>query len=396
MHADAANTDYSPVRAPCDVTLAWERHFQGSISIGPLPWTINLGPTIDPSGRVYLTTTTTGCHLQAIDGRTGQTLWCAPAMDVFTVASSPLLDRNGRLYVADGRGMHAFDRDGTERWRTTIDGVPLSAQFTPDGRIVFVTNVGKAYVLDRGNGAVRVGPIDLAPGVHWDPVGGMAACARGTEDCPSANTIAVDPRGRVFFTFWAPGAEQAGIRAMRYRGGRHPTLRALWANDALPGGSASSPVVSRDGRHVYVTDNVDALHALDAATGTGIWSYRIGYASGGSPSISPDGLVIPAGGSAHPLVAVLDTGSAGVLAWQRDDLHNHGIANQTAGPTVFATVDTGAFHNDLVVLDARTGRDLDREPLPGTSVFSVGTTVGPDGTIYVPTIVGGLYAFRAG
>lgn len=37
----------------------------------------------------------------------------------------------------------------------------------------------------------------------------------------------------------------------------------------------------------------------------------------------------------------------------------------------------------------------DREPLPGTPLFSVGITVGPDGTVYVPSITGELYAFAA-
>ena len=42
VHADGGNTDYSPVEGAADVALAWERHFEGSVRIGPLPWTINL------------------------------------------------------------------------------------------------------------------------------------------------------------------------------------------------------------------------------------------------------------------------------------------------------------------------------------------------------------------
>ena len=47
----------------------------------------------------------------------------------------------------------------------------------------------------------------------------------------------------------------------------------------------------------------------------------------------------------------------------------------------------------LVVLDTATGEVLDRHELPGVSGFSVGTTVGPDGTVLVPTIRGQLHAF---
>jgi outer membrane protein assembly factor BamB len=113
-----------------------------------------------------------------------------------------------------------------------------------------------------------------------------------------------------------------------------PSISPLWTNDALPGGSASSPDLSADGSRVYVNDNVDSVHALDTATGEEIWRFQIGFASGGSPSLSPDGI------------------------------------------------------------DTATGTELDREPLPGTTVFTVGTTVGPDGTACVPTFLGQLFGFH--
>jgi outer membrane protein assembly factor BamB len=395
VHADAANTDYSPVEGAADLSLAWQRDFEGSIHIGPLEWTINLGPTIDPEGRLYLTSTVADCPLQAIDGATGETLWCTTEVDRFAVSSSTLIDRDGRLFVADGEAMHAFDADGDVLWETPITGVPLSAQLTPEGRVIFVTHIGVVYVLDRATGEEVLDPVELIPGATWDPASGMMACARGTEDCPAANTLAVDlDTGRIFFTFWVPGAAQAGVRAMRYTEGPEPALTPLWANDSLPGGSGSSPDLSADGSRIYVNDNVDSIHALDAATGEQIWSFPIGYASGGSPSTSPDGLVMPAGGNQSPLLAVRDTGDTAELAWRDDAMDNKGIPTQTAGDKAYATVGHGPFRNDLVVVDARTGTELDREQIPGNSVFSVGTTIGPDGTVYVPTIVGGLYAYR--
>src|SRR5690606_11531226 len=139
---------------------------------------------------------------------------CDPSLDLLTVVSSPLLDRDGRLFVADGAGMHALDRDGTRLWDAPLDGVPLSAQFTPDGNLVFVTHVGTVHVLDRDDGADVLEPVPMAPGTSWDG-GGLFACARGTEACPSANTIAVDDDGRLFFTLWAPGAPAASLVAVQ-------------------------------------------------------------------------------------------------------------------------------------------------------------------------------------
>lgn len=395
VHADGANSDYSPVEGAGNVTLAWHRDFEGGVHLGPLEWTINLGPTVDPDGRVYLTSTVDGCHLQALDGATGETLWCSTEVDRYAVSSSTLLDRDGRLFVADGEAMHAFDADGEVLWEAPIVGVPLSAQFTPEGRLIFITHIGHVYVLDRRTGEPVLPTVELVPGATWDPATGMAACARGTEDCPAANTLAVDPHtGRFYFTFWAPGTPQAGLRAMQYTEEPEPAITPLWVNDSLPGGSASSPDLTPDGARVYVNDNVDRVHALDAATGDEAWSFPIGYASGGSPSTSPDGLVMPAGGSQSPLLAIRDAGDRGELAWRQDALVNRGIPTQVAGGVAYATVGRGQYRTDLVVVDTATGAELDREEVPGTSVFSVGTTIGPDGTVYVPTIVGGLAAYR--
>lgn len=395
VHADPANTDYSPVQPAPALERAWTVHIEGTVDVGPLPWTINLGPTSDPDGNLYVTSTEDGCHLRAVEGATGELRWCAEALDLLAVVSSPTIDEDGNLYVADGTGMHALRADGTERWHVPLSGVPLSSQFTSDGELIFVTHTGTLYVLDRATGAERIDPIDLAPGTEWEPGGGMMACARGTEACPSANTIAFDARRDVlYFTLWGPGEDRAGLRAMRYEGGPDPSVEPLWTNDALPGGSASSPVVSEDGSRVYVTDNVDALHALDADSGEVAWSYPIGYASGGSPSLSPGGLIIPAGGTEAPLQAIRDAGDRPELAWARDDLHNRGIAAQTAGDRAYATVSAGGTTCDLVELDTTDGTTLHQQGLPGACVFSVGITVGPDGTVFVPTIVGRLHAYR--
>jgi outer membrane protein assembly factor BamB len=392
VHADPGNTDYAPVDGAADLTLAWHRSFEGDIRIGALEWTINLGPTVSPDGRVYLTSTTPDCHLQAIDADSGDTVWCAPELDYLAVVSSPVLDRQGRAFVADSDAMHAFDPDGEQLWESPIVGVPLSAQFTPAGRLVFVTHVGVVYVLDRETGEPVMDPVELVPDPDWDASSGMWACARGTEGCPSANTPAVDlDRGRLFFTFWEPGAPQAGVRAMQIEEGATTSVVPLWSNDDIPGGTASSPDLSADGTRIYVTDNVGNAHAIDSATGETIWTFPIGVSSGGSASLSPDGVIMPAGG---PLQAVRDDGTAGSQLWREPSIQNRGIATQVAGGLAYATVGAEGARNDLVVVDTATGEILDRETIPGATVFSVGITVGADGTVYVPMIVGDLLAFR--
>src|SRR5690606_9430958 len=128
--------------------------------------------------------------------------------------SSALLDRDGRIFLADGEAMHAFDRAGNLLWETSINGVPLSAQFTKKGDLLFMTHIGVVYLLRRETGAPRIEPLELIPGAVFDAADGLLACARGLEDCPAANALAIDrATGRIFFTFWEPGAAQAGVRA---------------------------------------------------------------------------------------------------------------------------------------------------------------------------------------
>jgi len=400
VHSDGANSDYSPAPIADIPEMRWRRSFDGPLKAGALEWTINLGATVSDAGQLYLTTTVPGCHLQAIDTSTGDTAWCSTEVNFQAVISSPLIDTEGRLYLADGAAMRSFMPDGSVAWTTPIVGVPLSAQFTPAGNLFFITHVGIAYILDRASGAPVMAPLALVPGATWDGTTGLSACAQGLPGCPSANTPAIDARnGRVFFTFWEPGEEQAAVRAMRIvEDGAEVTLLPLWENSSLPGGSASSPTLSADGSRVYVTDNVDSVHALDAETGESIWKFAFGARAGGSVSISPDGVIMAAGGD---LQAIRDAGDHAELLWKWEGVANRGIATQAAGDRAVATVAAGGrdadpasrYRNDLVVVDTRTGAELSRFPIEGATVFSVGITIGPDGSIYVPFIQGDFLAF---
>lgn len=386
VHADAANSDYHRLPGVSDLTLAWSRKFDGMI---------NLGPTSDGRGRLYVTTGGEGCRLHALDRATGETLWCSDRVDRYAISSSPLIDMQGHLYIADGTAMHAFDREGSLRWSQPILGAPLSAQFTPQGDVLFITHVGVIYVLDRLTGWPVLAPYPLVPDPSFDPSKGARACMRGLPECPSANTPATDlTTGRFFFTFWTPGAKAAGVRALRIVSGSSPRIEAEWINDNLPGGSASSPTLSADGRRLYLTDNEGNLHALDATTGRIAWTMAIGYAAGGSVSVSPQRLILPAGGRGAALMAVEDRGGEGKVVWRDESLRNFGIATQAAGFVAYPTVATGSGRAELLVVETRSGLVLDRERIPGRPLFTVGTTIDLDGTVYVPTIRGELHAFR--
>ena len=390
VHGDGSNSDYSAVKGPRNIILAWQRKFNG---------TINLGPTHDRSGKIFVTTSAEGCHLYALDPATGETIWCSVEVNKLGVASAALVDERGHLYVADNESMHGFDNSGKLIWETPIQGFPLSAQFISSGRIIFVTHIGLIYVLDKATGEKIIEPVELGIGsrlhpAEFDPI----ACMRGTQDCPCANTVAVDIKsGKFFFTYWEPGSKQADCLAMQYSGTPKPTISTIWRNGSLPGGSASSPDISFDGKRIYVNDNNGGLHAIDAETGRNIWMFDIGYAPGGSQSTSPDGIIVPAGGPMAPLLCIQDNGDQPKLLWRRDSTFNRGIATQAAGELIYATVadrNRGRFYNRLAVIEAKSGKQIDDEELPGITLFTVGTTIGPEGNVYVSTFNGKLFAFR--
>lgn len=386
VHADGSNSDYSAIPGPRNVTLAWQHKFEGSI---------NLGPTNDETGRVYITTNSEGCHLYVLDNKSGEIIWCTEEVNRFAVASSALLDREGRIFIADNEAMHAFDNSGKLLWGTPVVGFPFSAQFTQTGRIIFITHIGRIYILDRKTGENILAPVDLIPELASDPVFDVRACMRGTKDCPCANTIAFDQRtGRLFFTFWDPYSRQAGIRAMQYSETPEPSIHLIWRNDSLQGGSASSPDLSANGSRVYVNDNMGNLYSIDAETGRIIWQFELGYETGGSQSTSPEGLIMPAGGNNAPLKCIAERGAYSELMWQDDEIQNRGIAAQAAGGLAYITDKTGRLQYDLVIVETSSGIEIDREKLPGSTLFSVGTTIGIDGYIYVPTFNGYLFAFR--
>ncbi len=389
VHADARNSDYSNVKGGRSISMIWQRKFSG---------TINLGPTTDAKGRVYVTTSATGCHLFALNARDGKELWCTNKVNKFAVASSALIDNQNRLFIADDSAMHAFDESGHLLWEKAIKGFPLSAQFTHTGKLIFITHIGNVYVLERETGAPLIDGQPLSgqalPESDFDPI----ACMKGTGDCPCANTLAYDSAsGRFFFTYWQPGAPNASLWAMEYaeKNGKASVVK-VWENKELPGGSATSPDISADGKKIYINDNTGHLYALWSNTGQVVWKYDLGYSPGGSQSTSPAGYILPSGGNGAGLIALKDDGDSVSLRWRADSLVNKGIATQTAEHLAYATVTSskGRFYNDLLVIDVRNGKVLDRKPLPGLSFFSVGTTIGPEGNVYVPTFNGYLYAFK--
>ena len=397
IHADARNSDTSSVTGSRSIALNWSRPIGGPVAAYA---------SIASTGQLFVTTKTeNGCNLFSYEMDSGRMRFCN-RLNPGVVASTPIVDAAVNTYVGDSGGMSSFNDHGQPRWRTQIFGTPISAQFTHDGNVLSVSQLGQVNVMERQTGKRVTSPFELLghpdylanPNLVPPPDDqGLQECFAGTAGCPVANTPALDvDSGRFFVTLWRPGAPKASLIALKYSGGDDPKVTFEWNADILEGGSATSPNLSADGSTVYVSDNVNKLLAVDAATGAVKWTYDLGFTPLGSASVSADGLIIPAGGRDGHLLAVRDKGDHAEKVWERTELVQLGVPAQTAGSTGYTVVSKGRGENaDLTMLtfDTETGATVDEDPLPGAKGITVGTSIGPKGEVLTPTLIGELFVF---
>ncbi|KAA0024380.1 outer membrane protein assembly factor BamB family protein [Antrihabitans cavernicola] len=398
MHSDGHNSDTSTVTGSRDLSMAWSR---------PIGSPVATYATIAASGQLFVTTKSNGgCNLFSFQMDNGRKRFCA-VLGPGAAASTPIVDGATNIYVGDDGGMNSFNEHGQLRWRTQLVGTPISAQFTGDGNVLSVSQLGEVDVFSRQTGDRIVPPFSLMPPPDYladpnlpvAPDGqGLNECFAGTAGCPVANTPAIDPAtGKFFITVWRTGAATASLVGLTYTRGDNPTITQNWSSDILPGGSASSPSLSHDGKTVYVTDNQGHLLAVDAASGKTKWSYDLGFTPLGSSSVSADGLIIPSGGKDAHLIALRDTGDKAEVAWERMDLVQLGVPAQAAGSTGYTVVRSGAGDNpDLAMLtfDTTSGATVDQDVLPDAKGFTVGTSIGPKGEVVTPTLIGELFVLK--
>ncbi|MDD9934719.1 MAG: PQQ-binding-like beta-propeller repeat protein [Myxococcales bacterium] len=377
IHRDAANSDVLEADGARELEPLFHV-MRGSLIAAVL--------TMGPTGVAFATTGNPGtpCHLYALDGETGEQLWCSDLVNGRAVASSALSDRDGNVYLADDQNMHSFTVDGEVRWSTPIEGPPLSAQFTPDGHLIFITMIGRIHVLERDSGEPVLDSVETVEGASYDG-SGAAACLMGGSGCFSANTLAVRDDGVFYFTLSRPGEAEGVMVAMRYRGGPSPAIEPVWETDVLEGGSAASPTISADGTRIYGTDNADNLFALDADSGALIWLYPLGYTPLGSPAVDARGRIMPGGaGSGARALALRDGGDGAELLWEREDVAN-------AGLTVMAGEVAYVVSQGMVTLDVLTGETLDEDPAETDA--TIGITLASDGRVYTAGLTSGIFAF---
>jgi outer membrane protein assembly factor BamB len=256
-HARPARRKLRATRAP----------FEYDVPLDPRsPWP-KFRRTSHQDGRSPIMPSMTGGHLWTF--QTGKGIF-----------STPVIDGDGTVYVGSAdRTFYAIASDGTLRWsRLTGEIIDSAALLDDRGRVYVGSGDGTLYALDRTTGApvwtfAADDPSVSGGLINWFE-GNVAIGADGTLVVPNDN----------FFTY----ALDRNDHTVRWR---FKTADQTWS---LP---AVDPATAR----LYLGNNNllqalgDNTFALDAATGTKVWSHGTDGTIAASPLLTRDGRVVVGG-----------------------------------------------------------------------------------------------------
>lgn len=311
-------------------------------------------PTVSPDGKQFYITTGQGEGGSNLHAYTvaGDFLWkSAPfagqqGVDGCAILSSPVIDSAGDIYISDCDQLWAFHSNGDIKWVMDQPDPPANAWqpesgkkvnsfttavITNQGHIFGVTNFGDALLIDQATGELLTTVLRL-PG-HQPPFTSVpmpeAMLKDGLIDLqlktwawqlllggamPSANTPAIDHlTGRIFIAATSTTDGLGAVIALDIVEAESLTMQIAWVKDIGPG-SGSSPALSPDGSHVYVSDEKGLFYSLNAATGDVEWQLPTASAAA-SPAVGADGTVYSLQQYAPAIVAMSPNGER---LWESD------------------------------------------------------------------------------
>jgi len=393
-HGDARNSNSTEHTDLSGTEFDWSRPLGGTV-VSPV--------SIAASGQMFVSSyTDSGCNLFSFDIDSGRKRWCNRlGSSVATV--TPLVDSVANVYVGDDGGFSSFNEHGQLRWHVPVNGVPRSAQFLGDGSVLAITQLGQVNIVNTQTGKQTVPIHDLieppgfldSPNTSFPPPDtGIDSCATGSEKCPVAAEPAVDLQSsRIYLVLWRPGAIAPQLVSLQYDANSTPAISEVWSSALLPAAVTSSPVLSDDGNSVYVADVDGRVNAYNTSDGSAKWTYGAGFGASGTPSVSADGNIIPAGGDGG-LLSLSDDDDHASVVWSREDIEQLGIPVQTADGTALVI---NRRQDELLLdsIDTNSGETLASRPLPGATGFTVGTSIGPAGQVVTSTYLGEIFTYTS-
>ena len=388
QYADAENSSHTATEGASTLAMEWTRSVKGE-----------LGAAAALGGDSYLAVnaqTAGGCSLMVWENDNGgRQRWCT-RMFLGGGFSSPMFDGFDNLYIGQPGLMLSYPPTQWVRWRTNVIGMPTTARFVDAGQLLVVTHLGQVLVFDSHQGVVVGTPLDLVEGVDpTDATRGITDCQQSLPGCPVASAPAFSAAsGLAVVGVWQPGATASVLTALRHQRGQPALLTREWTSDAVAAGVLGSPVLSDDGKTVYVNGRDRRLWALNAADGTAKWSLPLDFQPQTPPSVAPGGLIVAGGGPNTRLVGIKDSGESAEVVWRRDDVTPLSTSSQAGGQVAYTVVADGPQKLALLVFNpADGGRTLNSYPLPDAVGFPVGVSVGFDRRVVAATSGGQVYSF---
>lgn len=389
QYADAANSSHTDIAGARDLQLDWTRSVKGELGAGP---------ALGADGWMVLNAQTeAGCSLMEWENADhGRQRWCTRLLQGGGFFGA-LMDGFDNVYVGQPGAMLSFPPTQWIRWRAPVIGMPATPRILGDGLLLVVTHLGQVLVFDAHAGTVAGSPLDLVDGVDPNDFRrGLSDCATARPECPVAAAPAYSPvSDTIVVSLWQPGAKESGLVGLKYHPGGAPLLTREWTSDAVSAGVLASPVLSPDGRTIYVNGRDQRLWAVNAADGTAKWSVPLKFLAQTPPSVTPDGVIVSGGGPDTRLVAFTDQAEHAEPLWSRDDaapLSSSSLAG-AVGYTVVTGTSLGPAGMSLLVFDTADGHTVNSYPLPEAHGFPLGVSVGRDRRVVVATSAGQVFSF---
>jgi outer membrane protein assembly factor BamB len=373
-HGNAQHTGYSSAEGPVVPTLKWRLDLSGEVISSPV---------VGPEGTIYLGSVIRDTrhpeHFITAVNPSGTVKWrFATGWRDTQTQSSPAVGADGRIYVGAQDGyFYALNPDGTLAWRFAASSPVQQHPVVGTDGVVYVGLDGKLYAFNP------------AGQVLWSKV-------LGTTNLPGGP--ALSPDGETIYAFGHTNTVPSDPDARLYAFRRDGTIR--WEFDAFYAyyPALSPPTVAADGTVIVLSGQVVAINP----DGTQKWRYEPSasyYNSYASLSVDPAGEVVFAFGW---YLGKLDPD--GTEQWKLEFLggeymneleSTYSAPLIDAGGNLYLGLGTGKRWTrpwGKVVRSYTPAGTLRWEFPVGEGVYTSSPALAPDGTLYIGSMDGGLYA----
>jgi outer membrane protein assembly factor BamB len=305
-----------------------------SVSFPSSPtWRVNLAAgapsnIVIADSRVFLTLGTSGgSQLLALNQSSGATAWGPTAITGVSAGSAGVAYDDGQVFVAEadtgGSTLYAYDAStGKLDWSTALGAGPPGAPTATDGFVYVIAAGATLYALDEAKGAITwqqplsasggtpavtadgvyvtsttsaCSAIDLRPATGeliWNSSGSVGSCPEAAAATPAvANQLVYAPTSSGTAIFSAEAGSSSGALSDSLPAAftsstayfaTSPNLDAVdLSNDGVKwtfnGDNEldTSPVVVNQ-RYVIAGSSLGNLYAVDATSGTSVWTQSLG------------------------------------------------------------------------------------------------------------------------